>query len=425
MNTKRTVLIVIGALLLIGGGLYFYTGKQGEAPAPDQKKEGRRGPDDGKRAVPVMAATAQRGDIDVVINGLGTVTALNTAAVKSRVDGLLVSVPFREGQMVKKGDVLAEIDPRPFQAALDQAAGQLARDEALLSIAKIDLDRYRGLLAKDSIARQQVDDQEALVRQDEGIVLNDRGMVDNARLNLAFTHITAPIPGRLGLRLLDAGNMIHASDATGLVVITQTQPIYVVFSIPSDNLAQILPHYRAGRTLTVEAYDRDNKVKLATGKLLTVDNQIDVATGTVKLKAEFANAGNELFPNQFTNARLHVEKRSDSVLVPISAIQRGATQGTFVYVIGDNQAVSIRPVTLGTSLDNVVAIEKGLKAGERVVIDGADKLRDGSPVEIVRPEGKQGKGGGRGDHKGESGGDSQPQSAPPETAEKHRHREPQ
>lgn len=334
--------------------------------------------------MPVMAAAARSGDIDVVINALGTVTALNTATVKARVDGQLVRINFKDGQLVKTGDVLAEIDPRPFQVQLDQANGQLVRDQALLDNARIDYERYAGLLAKDSIAKQQVDAQQSLVHQDEGIVLTDRAQVDNAKLQLGFTRITAPITGRLGLRQIDVGNMIHGADTTGLVVITQTQPIYVIFAIPADSISAILTRLNARESLTVEAFDRDGKNKLATGKLLTADNQIDATTGTVKFKAEFSNSDNKLFPNQFVNAALRVETRHDAILVPVAAIQRG-TPGTFVYVIGTDQSVTIRPVTLGPTYADTVAIESGLKTGEQVVIDGADKLREGAKVEVSSP----------------------------------------
>lgn len=331
-----------------------------------------------------MIATARSGDIDVVINALGTVTAFNTTSVKARVDGQLVRINFQEGQLVKAGSVLAEIDARPFQAQLDQAKGQLVRDQALLANARIDYDRYAGLLAQDSIAKQQVDAQKSLVHQYEGAVLTDRAQVDNAQLQLRFTRITAPITGRLGLRQIDVGNMIHGADATGLVVITQTQPIFVVFALPADNLAAILPRLVAKEMLSVDALDRDGKNKLATGRLRTVDNQIDATTGTVKLKAEFANSDNALFPNQFVNARLRVETRHNAVLIPTAAIQRG-TPGTFVYVVGADQSVSIRAVTPGPTFADSVAIEKGLAVGERVVIDGADKLREGAKVEVSIP----------------------------------------
>ncbi|MGB8078305.1 MAG: efflux RND transporter periplasmic adaptor subunit, partial [Gallionella sp.] len=274
--------------------------------------------------------------------------------------------------------------PRPFQVLLDQAKAQLARDQAQLAGAKLDLERYRDLWSKDSIAKQQVDDQGALVLQDEGIVLSDRAQVESAQLNVDFTHITAPLSGRLGIRQEDAGNMISTTDTTGLVVITQTQPIYVLFAIPSDNIAPVLARLHAGKTLPVDAFDRDGKTNLAGGRLLTTDNQINVTTGTVMLKAEFANTGERLFPNQFVNARLRVDTMHDAVLVPVAAIQRG-TQGTFVYVIGKDQAVSVRAVRLGPVSGETVAIEKGLAAGEQVVTDGADKLREGATVEVTTP----------------------------------------
>jgi multidrug efflux system membrane fusion protein len=371
----------IAALLLVGiFALLFYNKLSGQAG-----KEGgaKRGNGDGK-PLPVQAALAKSGDINVSINALGTVTALTTATVKARVDGLLVRVPFREGQLIKEGGVLAEIDPRPFQVLLDQAKGQLIRDQALLDEAKLDLNRYRGLLAKDSIAKQQVDVQDALVRQDEGVVKMDRAQADSAQLNLDFTHITAPVTGTLGLRQLDVGNMIHAADTNGLVVITQTHPIYVIFAIPADNIPAVQARLRSGEALPVDALDRDSKNKLATGKLLTVDNLINVSTGTVNLKAEFANTDDKLFSNQFVNARLRLETRHNAILVPVAAIQRG-TQGTFVYVVGQDHAVTVRPVTLGPISGDIVAIEKGVAVGEQMVTDGADKLREGAKVEVTIP----------------------------------------
>ncbi|HXE39695.1 MAG TPA: MdtA/MuxA family multidrug efflux RND transporter periplasmic adaptor subunit, partial [Azonexus sp.] len=339
---KKPLWITVGAFIAIAAALYFFL--RPEAPAPS---EGRRGADGKGRPVPVVAATVQRGDIDVIINALGTVAARNTVTVKPRVDGQLQRVAFQEGQVVKAGEVLAEIDPRTFQAQFEQANGQLMRDQALLANAQLDLARYRELLAKDSIARQQVDAQEALVRQYQGTVQTDRGAVDNARLQLDFTRITAPVAGRLGLRQVDVGNMVHASDATGLVVITQTQPITAVFAIPADSLGAVATRVQGGEKLQVDAWDREMKVKLASGKLLTLDNQIDPTTGTVKLKAEFANADNALFPNQFVNTRLRVETRSGATLIPVAAVQRG-TLGTFVYVVnGEDSTVSTRAVTLG------------------------------------------------------------------------------
>lgn len=382
---NKSLWIALVLILAAGSAAFFYFhGKQAGSAA-----QGGRHNMDGGRPVPVLAAVARIGDIDVVLNALGTVMARNTVLVKPRVDGQLVRVPFHEGQMVKVDEVLAEIDPRPFRILLDQANGQLVRDQALLADAQLDLKRYRDMLVKESIARQQVDTQEALVKQYQGTVQADQAQVDSARLQLDFTRITAPLSGRLGLRQVDVGNMVHASDTTGLVYITQTQPIAVVFAIPADNIAEVTSRLLAGKTLQVDIWDRDGKTRLATGKLLTVDNQIDTSTGTVKLKAEFANADSSLFPNQFVNAQLRVETRSGVTLVPVAAIQRG-TQGTFVYVINDaDKSVSLRPVTLGPTTADTVAIENGLAVGEQVVIDGADKLRQGAKVEVATPEERQ------------------------------------
>jgi len=330
--------------------------------------------------------------------------------------------------MVKAGEVIAELDARPYQAQLDQANGQLVRDLALLTNAQLDVARYRDLLAKDSIARQLVDAQEALVRQYQGTVQTDRGAVDNARLQLEFTRISAPLAGRLGLRQVDVGNMVHAADTTGIFVLTQTQPITIVFSIPADSLTAVAARTQAGEKLLVDAWDRESKVKLASGKLLTLDNQIDTTTGTIKLKAEFANADNVLFPNQFVNVRLRVETRHGATLIPLAAIQRG-TLGTFVYVVNDDEkTVSTRAVTLGPKTAEIVAIDKGLEPGEQVVIDGADKLREGARVELSTPEARQagrqvpsggegsgGKGGKRGEHSHKSD-TAPPAGASPVTA---------
>ena len=372
----------VAVILLVGISAFWFYNK----PAEQTGKAGssKRGPAGEGRPLPVQAATAKSGDVDVSINALGTVAARNTATVKARVDGQLVRIAFREGQTVREGEALADIDPRPYQILLDQSKGQLLRDQALLDNAKLDFERYRGLLAKDSIAKQQVDAQEALVRQYEGVVQTDRAQVGNTQLQLGFTHITAPVSGKLGLRQIDVGNMIHGSDTNGLVVITQTQPINVIFAIPADDISSVLARLHTGEALLVDALDRDGKTKLATGKLLTVDNQIDATTGTVKLKAEFANTDDKLFPNQFVNARLRVDTRHNAILIPMAAVQRG-TQGTFVYVVGQDRAVAIRPVTLGPVSGDIVAIEKGLATGEQVVTDGTDKLRDGAKVEVTTP----------------------------------------
>jgi len=363
-----------------------------KAPAPEG---GRRGPggrnrDAANRPVPVLTAASRSGDIDVSLNAIGTVTAFNTVTIKPRVDGLLQRIAFQDGQTVKAGDLLAEIDPRPIAAALEQASGQLKRDEALLANARLDLERYKGLLAKDSIARQQVDGQEAQVRQLEGTVQTDRALVDTARLNLSFTRVTTPVSGTLGLRQVDAGNMVRASDAGGLVIVTQTQPISVMFAIPAVQLPAVQAQIRAGKGLAVEAWDRDGRRQLASGRLISTDNLIDTSTGTVKLKAQFDNRDGALFPNQFVSARLRIDTRRDVVLVPSAAILKGA-QGSFVYVVNEqDKTAHMRPVVTGTATTDTVTIESGLSAGEKIVVEGVDRLRDGAPVELSSPESRKG-----------------------------------
>src|SRR5262245_33802861 len=380
---RRRLWIVLPAIVLLAGAAYALALTL-HTPHP-QAGAGPTTPA-AQRPAPVVAEPAKVGDIPVVLDGIGTVTPLATITVKSRVDGQLMSVNFREGQHVQKGDLLAEIDPRPFQVQLEQAKGQMIRDQALLDNARVDLKRYRKLVAEDSIPKQQLDTQAALVQQYEGTVQTDQAQIDNAALQLDYSRITAPISGRVGLRLVDPGNMIHASDTGGLVVITQLEPIAVVFSIPEDSLPPVLKRLKAGDTLTVDAYDRDQQNKLATGKLLTVDNQIDPTTGTLRLKAEFPNQDGSLFPNQFVNARLELEVHHDATLVPAVAVQRGS-QGTFVYVVKPDQTVEVRPVTVGITSGDSVSITNGLTPGESVVVDGADGLRAGRQVTVQTHDG--------------------------------------
>ncbi|MFI5398403.1 MAG: MdtA/MuxA family multidrug efflux RND transporter periplasmic adaptor subunit [Candidatus Binatia bacterium] len=335
-------------------------------------------------AVPVVAAAVREGEMPVYLTGLGSVTAFNTVTVKSRVDGQLIKVAFQEGQFVHEGDLLAEIDPRPFQVQLTQAEGQMARDAAQLKDAEINLVRYRDLVAKELIPKQQFDSQAALVNQYEGVVKMDQGLIDSAKLQLIYCRIIAPISGRVGLRPVDAGNIVHANDQNGLVVITQVQPIAVLFTIPEDNLPPVVAKLRAGERLPVEAYDRAGQTRIATGSLLTLDNQIDQNTGTSRLKAVFENQDNALFPNQFVNVRLLLDTRKGAAIAPVAAIQRGP-QGTFVYVVKADQTVEVRPVTVGPMTGAEAAIEAGVSAGEQVVTDGIDKLRAGSTVQVRTP----------------------------------------
>ncbi|MDA8329038.1 MAG: efflux RND transporter periplasmic adaptor subunit [Betaproteobacteria bacterium] len=335
------------------------------------------------QAVPVQVAVAKLGNLPIELDGLGTVTARKTITITPRVDSLLQHVYFHEGQAVKINQVLEALDPRPFQVVVDQWIGQLKHDQALLDDAQLDLTRYQGLLAKDSISSQQVDTQKALVHQDQGSVLSDQAQVANARLQLSFCRITAPFTGRVGLRLVDAGNMVHAASTTGLVMITQTQPIDVIFPVPEDSLEAVLNAFRHENAVPVLVYDRANTKQLAVGKLLAVDNLINVTTGTVNLKATFPNTDNQLFPNQFVNVRLQMPAQRHEVLIPASALQTGP-QGPFVFMVDKANTVHMRPVVEGTVSGEMASVLQGLQTGEQVVTDGADRLREGSTVYINR-----------------------------------------
>ena len=362
---------------LVGGGWYYWTHRAAQ-PAP---KSGTAGRSAQGAPQPVGFATIDKGDIRIILNELGTVTSLDTVTVLTQINGQLQEIGFKEGQAVKKGDFLAQIDPRPYQAALEQAQGTLARDQGLLAQAQADLKRYLTLGRQDSIAQQQLDDQRFLVQQDTGLVQTDQGLVDTAKVNLAYCHIISPIDGVAGLRQVDLGNYVQTSNTSGLVVITQMQPISVLFSVPEDNLPDIIQRLRAGATLSVEAYDRANTRLLATGQLATLDNLIDTTTGTLKLRATFANPDQLLYPNQFVNARLLVNTMQDTVRVPVPAVQRGEP-GTFVYLINANNTVSVRPIKVGPTDGGFQAVLSGLNPGDRVVTDGTDRLRDGALVTL-------------------------------------------
>jgi len=369
--------VVIVAIVVAGGAIWWAT-QPGELAA-ENPRNGRPG---ANRTQPVSVAEVQQTAMPQWLQAIGTVVARNQVTVRSRVDGELLRIAFKEGQMVKAGDLLAEIDPRPFQVQLAQASGQLARDQALLQNAELDLKRYQELLAKDSIARQQVDTQAALVRQYQGTVAANKGQVENARLQLAYARITAPISGRVGLRQVDPGNLVRAGDANGIVTIAQLQPISVVFAVPESHIVAINQRLGAGDALRVEAWDREQKNLLATGQLLTTDNQIDAATGTIKLKAELPNPDARLFPNQFVNARLLLGTQENATVVPVAAVQRGA-QGAFVYVVDADASVRVVTVRPGTSDGKLTAVAGELKPGERVVTDGTDRLRPGAKVEVI------------------------------------------
>ncbi len=368
----RLWLVVLAVAVV---GFYFFIARSG----PDSNTQAP--PAGSHTIVPVAAVPAKLGDLNQYISAIGTVTAYNTVTIKSRVDGALDKVNFTEGQSVKAGDLLAEIDPRPYQVQLEQAEGTLAKDVASLENAKVTFARDKELYKENALARQDLDNQETAVGQYAGSIESDKGAVDNAKLQLTYSRITSPITGRVGLRLVDPGNIIHATDTTGLAVITQLQPIAVDFSIPEDDLPSLESAMKANPRLPVEAYDRDFKHQLAAGTLLTTDNQIDQTTGTIKLKASFPNEDNVLFPNQFVNSKLLVNTLHNVILIPAAGLQR-SQQGSFVYVVKPDQIVEMRSVTVGASQGDVIAIDKGLAAGDLVVTDGVDKLQQGSHVSV-------------------------------------------
>ncbi|MBV8775937.1 MAG: MdtA/MuxA family multidrug efflux RND transporter periplasmic adaptor subunit [Alphaproteobacteria bacterium] len=382
--------------------------------------------------MPVGTATVKQGDMPIIDNALGTVTPLATVTVQTQINGQLIEVGFQEGQMVNKGDFLAQIDPRPYQVALSQAQGQLAKDQAALANAEVDLNRYRTLVAQNSIAKQTLDTQAATVAQDKATLVTDQAQIDAQKLNLAYCRIIAPISGRVGLRQVDPGNYVQTSSTTGIVVITQLQPISVIFTLPEDSLPAVLKQMHAGQTLQASAYDRSGNTLIENGQLTTTDNQIDTTTGTLKLRASFPNAQVTLFPNQFVNVKLHVDTMRGVNIVPSSAIQRGAP-GTFVYLLKPDDTVSAQPVTLGPDDGQNVAVTQGLEPGQIVVTDGTDRLKDGAKVAVTeagtQPNGQpapapgqgrgrgqgasQGPGDGQGRHRGDGQGQSGGQGQPP------------
>jgi len=370
----RWLFWVLLVLAIIGAAVWYY-------PRPEsQPKTGGRGQFGGP--VPVALATVQKGDMPVTLTGLGTVTPLATVTVKTQINGYLTEVAFQEGQMVKKGDFLAQIDPRPYQVALEQAEGQLAKDQALLKNAQLDLQRYNTLVAQNSIATQTRDTQVSLVAQDQAAIKTDQAQVDAQKLNLVYAHIISPVTGRVGLRQVDAGNYVQTSDPNGIVVVTQLQPISVIFTLPEDSLPAVMKQVHTGVSLPVTAYDRTGTTALGTGRLETVDNQIDTTTGTVKLRAIFDNEQEILFPNQFVNVQLLVDTLHDTDIVPVSAVQHGAP-GAFVYVAKSDQTAAVQQVKLGPGDGQRIAVLDGLQPGEKVVVDGSDRLREGAKITLA------------------------------------------
>lgn len=389
-NPLRFLIILLVLVIAVLGIWYLFIDKPDSnnpqpaarnAKSPDRPSGGRRN----MPLPPVQAARAVEKSVPQFLSGLGTVTAFNTVTLRSRVDGQLMSLHFTEGQQVKTGDLLAEIDPRPYQVQLTQALGQLNKDQATLDNARRDLARYQQLVKTNLISRQELDTQQSLVSQSEGAVAVDQGAVDSAKLQLTYSKITSPIDGRVGLKQVDIGNIISSSDTTGIVVLTQTQPIDVVFTLPEAAIRSVVESQRSGQPLIVEAWDRTNQQQLTQGTLLTLDNQIDVTTGTIKLKARFNNQDNILFPNQFVNARLKIGTLQNAVVVPTAAVQMG-NEGHFVWVVDNDKKVSKHIVTTGSQDSQQTVVTAGISTGENVVTDGIDRLTEGATVEVIQPE---------------------------------------
>ncbi|MGB9329607.1 MAG: MdtA/MuxA family multidrug efflux RND transporter periplasmic adaptor subunit [Steroidobacteraceae bacterium] len=396
----RRWLIVIAAVLALVLLAWLLTPKASKAPAG---RFANTGP------MPVATAAAQSGSMPIIVNGLGTVTPITTVTVQSQISGQITQIAFKEGQTVKRGDLLILIDPRPYQVALEQAEGALARDKALLANARTDLERYTTLFAQDSIAEQQLATQRSLVDQDIGTVKTDQAQIDAAKLNLVYGHITSPIDGRAGLQQVTLGNYVTPAEPNGLVVVTQMKPITVVFALPEDQIPPILEQMHAGKTLPVTAYDRSHTTQLASGSLQSIDSQIDTTTGTVKLKAIFPNSDERLFPNQFVNADLLVNTLQSATLIPQAAVQRGAP-GTYVYVVNADSTVNVRKITLGPGDATNIAVTQGVKPGEVIVVDGADRLKDGAKVLLRQGAGtKAPQGQGQGTAQGSASGQKQHQ----------------
>ncbi len=381
-NRPRLWTSILAALLIAIGSYYFYNkptddNNKNNISAKGDKQKGRR-----DAPIPVSVETVKSSDFPIYLNGLGTVTALRTVTVKPRVDGELVKVHFTEGQVVKQGDLLAEIDPRPFDIQLQQVEGQLLRDEALLKNAQLDQQRYQKLLEQDSIAAQQTMTQAALVKQYEGVVTMDKAQVNNAKLQVTYAHLTAPISGKVGLRLIDQGNIVHANDSNGLVVITQLQPITVIFTLAEDQVQAIIKRLRSKLAINVTAFDRAGKNPLAEGKLLAIDNQIDSTTGTLKLKAQFENTDNSLFANQFVNIKMQLDTIVDAIQIPSSALQQD-NQGAFVYIAKADNTVEVRRIKTGPTEADKIVVESNLNTNEKVVTEGFDRLQAGSRIDIT------------------------------------------